>query len=116
MDRGGEPDKAAGPGAKEKTAAVIPNNVFFFTFLGEKVLGIFAGHYEFARDAPQQLNDQCYMVYMGGGWWGDACKRRGRGEEKTKTHKQESSDKSSVAAPLPERAAGGWRLQPPADT
>lgn len=30
MDRGGEPDKAAGPGAKEKTAAVIPNTVFFY--------------------------------------------------------------------------------------
>lgn len=37
---------------------------FFFTFLGEKVLGIFAGHYEFAWDTPQQLNDQCYVVYM----------------------------------------------------
>lgn len=35
-----------------------------FTFLGEKVLGIFARHYEFAWDTPQQLNDQCYMVYV----------------------------------------------------
>lgn len=34
-----------------------------FTFLGEKILGIFAGHYEFAWDTPQQLNDQRYMVY-----------------------------------------------------
>lgn len=41
-----------------------------FTFLGEKVLGIFARHYEFAWDTPQQLNDQCYMVYVvaRGGW------------------------------------------------
>lgn len=38
--------------------------LFSFTFLGEKVLGIFAGHYEFAWDTPQQLNDQCYVVYM----------------------------------------------------
>lgn len=36
--------------------------LFFFTFLGEKVLGIFASQYEFAWDTPQQLNDQCYMV------------------------------------------------------
>lgn len=35
-----------------------------FTFLGEKVLGIFARHCEFAWDTPQQLNDQCYMVYL----------------------------------------------------
>lgn len=34
-----------------------------FTFLGEKVLGIFSSHYEFAWDSPQQLNDQRYMVY-----------------------------------------------------
>lgn len=47
----------------------------FFTFLGEKILGIFAGHYEFAWDTPQQLNDQRYMVYAA-----DNCKRRG-GEE-----------------------------------
>lgn len=41
-----------------------------FTFLGEKVLGIFARHYELAWDTPQQLNDQCYMVYVvaRGGW------------------------------------------------
>lgn len=41
-----------------------------FTFLGEKVLGIFARHYEFAWDTPQQFNDQCYMVYVvaRGGW------------------------------------------------
>lgn len=67
-----------------------------FTFLGEKVLGIFAGHYEFARDTPQQLNDQCYVVYMGRG---SVCKRRWRGEKTNKTNKQQSSDKSSVTAP-----------------
>lgn len=105
MDRGDEPDKAAGPGAKEK---MTPDTVFFFTFLGEKVLGIFAGHYEFARDAPQQLNDQCYMVYMGGE--GGACKRRGReGENKdtqTRVVRQEFR-----RGPRPESAAGGWRLE-----
>lgn len=40
-------------------------DVFQITFLGEKILGIFAVHYEFAWDAPQQLNDQRYMVYKG---------------------------------------------------
>ncbi len=43
-----------------------------FTFLGEKILGIFARHNEFAWDTPQQLNDQRYMVYSA-----EECKRRG---------------------------------------
>lgn len=59
-------DNAATLDAKEKKMLYFSTLLFFFffTFLGEKVLGIFAGHYEFARDTPQQLNDQCYMVYM----------------------------------------------------
>ena len=34
-----------------------------FTFLGEKVLGMFSRQNKFSRDSPQQLNDQRYMVY-----------------------------------------------------
>ncbi len=33
------------------------------TFLGEKLLGIFSGQYEFAWDGPQQFNDQSNVVY-----------------------------------------------------
>lgn len=43
------------------------HNTDTFTFLGEKILGIFAAHYEFAWDTPQKLNDQSYMVYVAGG-------------------------------------------------
>lgn len=52
------------------TADLLLLTCDMFTFLGEKVLGIFASHYEFAWDTPQQLNDQCYVVYVvarGGG-------------------------------------------------
>lgn len=46
------------------------------TFLGEKVLGVFSRNYEFARDHPQQLNDQsnvvCHFAWQqkGGLLWG----------------------------------------------
>lgn len=66
-----------------------------FTFLGEKVLGIFAGHYEFARDTPQQLNDQCYMVYMGAGGT---------------RHTTELSDRVPSRAHS-ESVDGGWRVE-----
>lgn len=35
---------------------------YCITFLGEKILGIFASQYEFAGDTPQQLNDQRYVI------------------------------------------------------
>lgn len=64
--------------------------LLFFTFLGEKVLGIFAGHYEFAWDSPQQLNDQCYMVYMV-----DDCKRRGENkQDKQQIYQTESQSQA----------------------
>lgn len=52
--------------------------VLCFTFFGEKILGIFAGHYEFAWDSPQQLNDQRYMVYTA-----DDCKEKRNKTDKT---------------------------------
>ena len=63
-----------------------------FTFLGEKILGIFAGHYEFAWDTPQQLNDQRYVVY-----------RRFQEEREQKTDTQTHnrwSDRVPVTGPL----------------
>lgn len=73
-----------------------------FTFLGEKVLGIFAGHYEFARDTPQQLNDQCYMVYNGGVF--------ARGEGEKTRHRTELSDRVPSRAHC-ESVDGGWRVE-----
>lgn len=46
-----------------KPSLILTLMCLCFTFLGEKILGIFAAHNEFAWDTPQQLNDQRYMVY-----------------------------------------------------
>lgn len=69
-----------------------------FTFLGEKILGIFAGHYEFAWDSPQQLNDQRYMVYMADGI--------ARGEGKT-----DKTDNRFVRQCLSHRPTLGVRVE-----
>lgn len=53
-----------------------------FTFLGEKILGIFAGHYKFAWDTSQQLNDQRYMVYT--------AQLQGHGEEENTNKTQQT--------------------------
>lgn len=48
----------------QQTPRLQLRDVFQITFLGEKVLGIFSSQYEFAWDCPQQLNDQCYVVFI----------------------------------------------------
>lgn len=75
-------------------------NTSCFTFLGEKILGIFAGHYEFAWDTPQQLNDQCYMVYTAEG-----CKRRGEDrQDKRQIHQTVSQSQAQLWV-------CGWRAE-----
>jgi len=75
-----------------------------FTFLGEKILGIYASHYEFAWDTPQQLNYQRYMVYAE-----DGCKRRGT------RRTTDSSDSVPVRGSLwgaEEEEERGWAAHP----
>lgn len=55
-----------------------------FTFLGEKILGIFPSRYEFAWDLPQQLNDQCNMVCT------DNERKETGGREEGRTRQTES--------------------------
>lgn len=72
-----------------------------FTFLGEKILGIFAGHYEFAWDTPQQLNDQRYVVY-----------RRFQEEREQKTDRQDTQQiVRQSPGHRPTLGVCGWRAE-----
>lgn len=71
------------------------SNRDIFTFLGEKVLGIFARHYEFTWDTPQQLNDQCYMVYVV-----DECKKNKQDKHICQTKSQSEAHSGCVGGGL----------------